>query len=182
MHNPIPAPIVVPAIGTPTCRGVALTVRPLTEWRAFDDVLNYSDRDVEVRVWATRAIRDGHVLCLRPTADRPACVGLSATAFAVSSLQDDFAARALVVDPYDAEGNDLRDPPTIQMRAAAGEHEARLAVDPPATATWSPERRMDAWRRYDEAKCVSVADMGPGLTAEEAHDVAVWEGSEAVTL
>ncbi len=110
MQNPMPAPIVVPATGAPTCRGIALTVRKLSDWRMESD--DWADgRDHVIGARARRALMDGHVLCLRPTATRPACVGLAATAFAVASLQEDFAARALVVDPYDAEGNDIREAP-----------------------------------------------------------------------
>jgi len=121
MRNPTPAPIVIPATGAPTCptcRGVALRTAELAEWTRERDI---GDADDHVRMQAERAIRDGHVLCLRPTADRPACVGLSPTQFAVASLQDDFAARALVVDPYDAEGNDLRE-------QAPADNTARAAV------------------------------------------------------
>lgn len=108
MQNPTPAPIVIPVTGTPTCRGFALTVRNLLEWRKD------SDADLSVydarRTRADRATRDGVLLCLRPTAEgKGACIGMTPTAFAVASLADDFAARALVVDPYDAEGNDIRE-------------------------------------------------------------------------
>ena len=132
MRNPTPAPIVIPATGAPTCRGVALRTAELAEWTRERDL---GDADDHVRMQAERAVSDLHVLCLRPTADRPACVGLSPTQFAVQSLQDDFAARALVVDPYDAGGNDIRE---------------GLPESTPLT-----------------------------MTAEEAHLVAVWEGSEA---
>ena len=110
MQNPTPAQIIVPAIGAPTCRDIALTVRDLSEWRReSDDWADGRDRVIGAR--ARRALMDCQVLCLRPTADRPACVGLTATAFAVASLQEDFAARVLVVDPYDADGNDIREAP-----------------------------------------------------------------------
>ena len=108
MCNPTPAPIIVPAVGAPTCRDIALKTPALSEWhRESDDWADGRDHVIGAR--ARRALMDGHVLCLRPTANRPACVGLTATAFAVASLQEDFAARALVVDPYDAEGNDIRE-------------------------------------------------------------------------
>lgn len=107
MRNPTPAPVIVPAAGAPTCRGVALTVRPLTYWSREEG--DRGDHYDHALLQARRAVHDGHLLCLRPTTDRPACVGLTATAFAVASLADDFAARALVVDPYDADGNDLRE-------------------------------------------------------------------------
>lgn len=121
MHNPTPAPIIVPATGAPTCRGVALTVRPLTHWRRDDDWQKWQRENCDMAsVWADRATRDGHVLCLRPTDDRPACVGLSPTQFAVASLQDDFAARALVVDPYDRDGNDIREALPLSFQEPIG--------------------------------------------------------------
>ena len=116
MQNPTPTQIIVTAAGAPTCRDIALTVRRLESF-GYDQVsCPTMPYDFLVQKAADRAIRDGYVLCLRPTADRPACVGLTATAFAVASLQEDFAARALVVDPYDAEGNDIREalPPKFE--------------------------------------------------------------------
>lgn len=135
MRNPTPAPIVIPVSGTPTCRGIALTVRDLSEWSRDADM--GKDDDMVVLACSKRAERDGAVLCLRPTAEgKGACVGMTPTAFAVASLADDFAARALVVDPYDAAGNDIRE---------------------------------------------SLPDSAPlTMTPEEAHLVAVWEGSERV--
>ena len=111
MRNPTPAPIVIPVAGTPTCRGIALTVRTLLDWTRDDDGYHLrADPCDKVLILARRAERDGAVLCLRPTNDgKGACVGMTPTAFAVASLADDFAARALVVDPYDAAGNDLRE-------------------------------------------------------------------------
>jgi hypothetical protein len=136
MRNPTPAPIVIPATGTPTCRGIYLGTHDLSEWRN-DDRDAGLDADMVVKACADRATRDGAVLCLRPTAEgKGACVGMTPTAFAVASLADDFAARALVVDPYDAAGNDLREV---------------LPESTPLT-----------------------------MTPEEAHMVAVWEGSERV--
>ena len=99
MRNPTPAPIVVPVTGTPTCRGIALAECTLSEWRHHSD--DGKDADMVIKARADRATRDGAVLCLRPTAEgKGACVGMTPTAFAVASLADDFAARALVVDPY----------------------------------------------------------------------------------
>ncbi len=149
MQNPTHASIIIPATGAPTCRGIELRVRSLHDWFREDDLSFYAS-DL-VRWTAARAISDGHVLCLRPTDTRHACVGLTATHFADASLQADFAARALVVDPYDAHGNDLRE--TVAERIA-GQH---------ASARLFPK------------KSGRVA-----LTAEEARDVVVWEGSEAV--
>ena len=106
-----PAEILIPATGAPTVRGVALTVRRLEAFGPDQAARPHVPHYDLVRAAAKRAIADGCVLCLRPTADRPACVGLTATHFADASLQSDFATRALVVDPYDAEGNDLREMP-----------------------------------------------------------------------
>lgn len=221
MRNPIPSPIIIPATGAPTCRGVALrTPNPawyyLRDWARDSDLHMPGDTDALVRVRADRAIRDGMLLCLRPTADRPACVGLSATAFAVSSLQDDFAVRALVVDPYDADGNDLRLTPANiaiiypNQRMVSIDQIQRWACDD----LYNEESRsVDDWRQIPPSYAVAivdyygavtvaaghgltlpqyqrgmtvpgapgpvqVADMSPGLTEEEAHDVAVWEASE----
>ena len=112
MRNPTPAPIVVPVTGTPTCRGIALAECTLSEWRHSSD--DGKDADMVIKARADRATRDGAVLCLRPTAEgKGACVGMTPTAFAVASLADDFTARALVVDPYDRDGNDIREAPPV---------------------------------------------------------------------
>ena len=114
MHSniTIPHPVVVPATGAPTCGGVTLLTHAVAEWRRGDDAYHLRQAPYdEFVILARRAVRDGYLLCLRPTVDRPACVGLSPTQFADASLQADFAARALVVDPYDAEGNDVREYP-----------------------------------------------------------------------
>ena len=115
MRNPTPAPIVIPVTGTPTCRGIALTVRTLLDWTRDDDGYHLrADPCDKVLILARRAERDGAVLCLRPTAEgKGACVGMTPTAFAVASLAEDFAARALVVDPYDRDGNDIREAPPV---------------------------------------------------------------------
>ena len=135
MRNPTPAPIVIPVSGTPTCRGIALRLVNLGMYES--DAHQHLERDMLIRICADRATRDGAVLCLRPTAEgKGACVGMTPTAFAVASLANDFASRALVVDPYDAAGNDIRE---------------------------------------------SLPDSAPlTMTPEEAHLVAVWEGSERV--
>lgn len=110
MRNPTPAPIIIHVSGTPTCRGIALAECTLSEWRHHSD--DGKDADMVIKARADRATRDGAVLCLRPTAEgKGACVGMTPTAFAVASLADDFAARALVVDPYDCDGNDVREAP-----------------------------------------------------------------------
>lgn len=153
MRNPTPAPIVIPATGAPTCRGVALTVRPLAEWsRERDYEVDPDGERTDLLAQARRAVSDLHVLCLRPTTDRPASVGLSPTQFAVASLQDDFAARALVVDPYDAEGNDLREGPS------------------------TPSLTIHRSNEDERARCAEW-----GIQTERHWDaaVAVWEGSEA---
>ena len=108
MRNPTPAPIVIPVTGAPTCRGITLRLVNLGMYES--DAHQHLERDMLIRICADRATRDGAVLCLRPTAEgKGACVGMTPTAFAVASLAEDFAARALVVDPYDAAGNDLRE-------------------------------------------------------------------------
>ena len=112
MRTPIPAPIVVPVTGTPTCRGIALRIVNISTYEREDD--RHLDLDMLARVCAVRAERDGAVLCLRPTAEgKGACVGMTPTAFAVASLAEDFAARAVVVDPYDRDGNDIREAPPV---------------------------------------------------------------------
>lgn len=109
-------PVLVPAHGPATAGGRTLD--------AVDLGCFESERDADlrgfnlVRACADRAIRDGFILCLRPTADRPACSDLGAHAFAVASLQRDFAARALVVCPYDDLGADLRDMPVAENQPA----------------------------------------------------------------
>lgn len=110
-----PSPVIVPATGPATAGGHALgAVRLATFARASDDRDPYE----ATLASALRARRDGFLLCLRPTADRPACVDLGAHAFADASLQADFAARALVVDPYDADGEDIRDRAPIAAEVA----------------------------------------------------------------
>ena len=148
MRNPTPAPIVVPATGAPTCRGIVLRPVNISTYEREDD--RHLDLDMLIRACADRAIRDGHVLCLRPTAEgKGACVGMTPTAFAVASLADDFAARALVVDPYDRDGNDVR--------------EAPASKDPPGT-----------YYPYEGSlPCMEQE-------AREEAAVAVWEGSERV--
>ena len=112
MRNPTPAPIVIPVTGTPTCRGIALRLVNLGMYES--DAHQHLERDMLIRICADRATRDGAVLCLRPTAEgKGACVGMTPTAFAVASLAEDFAARALVVDPYDRDGNDIREAPPV---------------------------------------------------------------------
>lgn len=100
------SPVIVPTAGPATAGGHTLGASTLATFARPSD-----DRDPyeAALVRALRARRDGFLLCLRPTADRPACVDLGAHAFADASLQADFSARALVVDPYDADGEDIRD-------------------------------------------------------------------------
>ena len=134
MRNPTPAPIVIPVSGTPTCRGIALRPVNISTYEREDD--RHLDLDMLIRACADRATRDGAVLCLRPTAEgKGACVGMTPTAFAVASLADDFAARALVVDPYDRDGNDIREvmpPQTLD----ADLHQAHLV------AMWEGSERV----------------------------------------
>lgn len=102
-------PVIVPAFGPATAGGHGLltaSVSVLGEYARDSDPVDPYDALV-VRARLARA--DGLLLCLRPTDDRPACVDLGAHAFADASLQADFAARALVVDPYDVDGANIRD-------------------------------------------------------------------------
>lgn len=149
MRNPTPAPIVIPVTGTPTCRGIVLAECTLSEWRRSSD--DGEDADMVIKARADRAARDGAVLCLRPTYEgKGACVGMTPTAFAVASLQDDFAARALVVDPYDRDGNDVREALPLSFQEPVG---------PTNGAGFYDDEEDDA-----------------RMTAQ----VAVWEGSERV--
>jgi hypothetical protein len=115
-----PHPVLVPAEGPATAGGRMLDAVDLECFRSDMDA---SKRGFDlVKACADRAIRDGFILCLRPTADRPGCVDLGAHAFAVASLQRDFAARAMVVSPYDDAGADLREVPVaeeVQEQVAA---------------------------------------------------------------
>ena len=147
MRNPTPAPIVIPVTGTPTCRGIALTVRDLSEWSRDADM--GKDDDMVVLACAKRADTHNMLLCLRPTAEgKGACVGMTPTAFAVASLADDFAVRALVVDPYDMEGNDIREgtiaiPDPLPEWPRVENHEARLAdAWAAAVAVWEGSERV----------------------------------------
>lgn len=147
MRNPTPAPIVVPVTGTPTCRGIALRIVNISTYEREDD--RHLDLDMLARVCAVRAERDGAVLCLRPTAEgKGACVGMTPTAFAVASLAEDFATRALVVDPYDMEGNDIREgtiaiPDPLPEWPRVENHEARLAdAWAAAVAVWEGSERV----------------------------------------
>jgi hypothetical protein len=107
-----PHPVLVHAEGSATAGGRPLDAVDLGCFRTDSDN-NKRGFDL-VRICADRAIREGFVLCLRPTTDRPACVDLGAHQFAVASLQRDFAARAMVVSPYDDEGADLREMPAAE--------------------------------------------------------------------
>ena len=161
MRNPTPAPIVVPASGAPTCRGVALTIRDLADWAKEWDS---GDPEDHVLFRARRAVVEGHVLCLRPTATRPACVGLAPAHFAVASMEPDFQARALVVDPYDADGADIRERPACGITCGCER----------CVAYWAgiaPLARQHGAVMAREDGC---------LSDREAHAVAVWEASEAV--
>ena len=157
MKNPTPAPIVVPATGAPTCRGVALCTVDLRDFERDSDSAVPGDHYDLVRLWAGRAAHNGHVLCLRPTVGRPACVGLTATMFADASLQAGFEARALVVDPYDAEGRDIRE-------SLGNLHHA---------CAWCGNGLPASSGRL----CGRCSE---GVSHREAHAVAVWEASEAV--
>ena len=115
-----PSPVIVPATGPATAGGHTLFTYQSDDMAAFARPGDFSDLYDAVFVRAVWARRDGFLLCLRPTADRPACVDLGAHAFADASIQADFAQRALVVDPYDADGEDIRDrAPLAEVAAAA---------------------------------------------------------------
>jgi len=103
-----PLPVLVPATGPTTTGGHTLgaVASTLATFARDSDPADAYDATIHR---ALRARADGFLLCLRPTADRPACVDLGPHAWADASLQAGFAARALVVDPYDADGEDIRD-------------------------------------------------------------------------
>lgn len=150
MRNPTPAPIVVPVTGTPTCRGIYLGTHDLSEWSCDADM--GKDADMVIKARADRATRDGAVLCLRPTAEgKGACVGMTPTAFAVASLAEDFAARALVVDPYDRDGNDIREAPPVESEPCC-----------------------------ELCGLASCEGADGSMCESEAAQVDVWEASEAV--
>lgn len=112
-----PSPVIVPAAGYATAGGHLLGASTLASFARPGDS---SDPYDAALARAVRARRDGFLLCLRPTTDRPACVDIGAHAFADASLQSDFAQRALIVDPYDADGEDIRDrAPLAEVAAAA---------------------------------------------------------------
>lgn len=108
-----PHPVLVPVTGPATAGGRSLDAVDLGCFRSDLD-WNRHGFDL-VKACADRALRDGFVLCLRPTFDRPGCVDLGAHAFAVASLQRDFAARAMVVSPYDDDGADIREMPAAEQ-------------------------------------------------------------------
>ena len=104
------APLTVILVSTgATAGGHALACTPAADLGAFARESDPDDAYERILARAARARHDGFLLCLRATADRPACVDLGAHAFADASLQADFAQRALVVDPYDTDGADIRD-------------------------------------------------------------------------
>ncbi len=184
MHNPTPAPIVVPASGAPTCRGVVLRTVDLHDFERDGDSAVPGDHYDLVRVWAGRAVHNGHVLCLRPTAVRPACVGLTATHLADASLQSGFEARALVVDPYDADGNDLRE--VLPMRVPfnpkirAGERVCDMEGNEYGVVSAKHTGGVDAAWTTDLILRPVARMTFADLVAREAAAVAVWEASEAV--
>lgn len=105
----MPHVIAVPTLGAPTCGGVTLTTANLSDFAHESDA--GLDDDYERNLArCIRARRDGFVLCLRPTADRPAVVDMGQHA-AADALLGAEAPRFLVVDPYSADGDDMRDAP-----------------------------------------------------------------------
>lgn len=102
----MPHAITVPCLGAPTCGGVTLSTVSLSDFaRESDDCLD--DNYERNLARCIRARRDGFVLCLRPTADRPAVVDMGQHA-AADALIGAEGLRFLVVDPYSVDGDDLR--------------------------------------------------------------------------
>jgi hypothetical protein len=113
----MPHAITVPTLGAPTCGGVALTTADLSDFAHESDA--GLDDDYERNLArCIRARRDGFVLCLRPTADRPAVVDMGQHAAADALLSAE-APRFIVVDPYTEAGDDLRDAPVMGVGVAA---------------------------------------------------------------
>jgi len=111
----MPHVITVPCLGAPTCGGVILSTVSLSDFARESDA--GLDDDYERNLArCIRARRDGFVLCLRPTADRPAVVDMGQH-MAADALSGAEAHRFLVVDPYSVDGDDLRDAP---VSAAVG--------------------------------------------------------------
>ena len=111
----MPHVITVPALGAPSCGGVTLLTVNLSDFAHESDagLADAYDRNLAACI---RARRDGFVLCLRPTADRPAVVNIGQH-MAADALSCAEAHRFLVVDPYSVDGDDLRDAP---VSAAVG--------------------------------------------------------------
>ena len=103
-----PLPVLIDSTGA-TAGGHALACTPAGTLLPFSRESDPDDAYERILARAARARNDGFLLCLRATADRPACVDLGAHAFADASLQADFESRAIVIDPYDADGGDIRD-------------------------------------------------------------------------
>lgn len=62
--------------------------------------------------------RDGHRLAdLYAVCAVGEILDLGAHAFADASLQADFERRAIVIDPYDVDGEDIRDRPPVSAAA-----------------------------------------------------------------
>jgi len=103
--------IAVPTLGAPSCSGVTLLTASLSDFsRESDaDLADAYERNLAACI---RARRDGFVLCLRPTADRPAVIDMGQH-MAADALSGAEAHRFLVVDPYSVEGDDLRDAPVM---------------------------------------------------------------------
>jgi len=111
----MPHVITVPALGAPSCGGVTLLTVNLSDFAHESDagLADVYERNLAACI---RARRDGFVLCLRPTANRPAVVDMGQHA-AADALLGAEAPRFLVVDPYSVDGDDLRDAP---VSAAVG--------------------------------------------------------------
>lgn len=111
----MPHVITVPILGAPSCGGVTLITVNLSDFARESDA-SLADAYERNLAACIRARRDGFVLCLRPTADRPAVIDMGQH-MAADALSGAEAHRFLVVDPYSVDGDDLRDAP---VSAAVG--------------------------------------------------------------
>jgi len=111
----MPHVITVPVLGAPSCGGVTLLTVNLSDF-AHESDAGLADAYERNLAACIRARRDGFVLCLRPTADRPAVIDMGQH-MAADALSGAEAHRFLVVDPYSVDGDDLRDAP---VSAAVG--------------------------------------------------------------
>ena len=95
----------LPANGVPTYQGRALTTHKIADFAHATDSELEDDYERNLAC-CIRAKRDGFVLCLRPTADRPVCIGLGPHA-AADALRADDPARFVIGDRYDDAGEEI---------------------------------------------------------------------------